>query len=71
MPSWGFLLVLLFPWARKFTPIASATQLLNRENIVIVCNQGTAENSFIADVIIPVEKSQKKLLLVYDESRKI
>jgi len=40
MPSWGFLL-LLFPWARNFTPIASATQLLNRENIV--CNQDTAE----------------------------
>jgi len=40
MPSWGFPL-LLFPWARNFTLIASATQLLNR--IIIVCNQGTAE----------------------------
>jgi len=44
MPSWGFLL-LLFPWTRNFTPIASATQQLNWENTVlyIVCKQGTAE----------------------------
>jgi len=57
----GFLL-LLFPWARNFTPIASATQLLNREHIVtVLCNQGTAEKQLsIADVVILVKKSQKK-----------
>jgi len=49
MPSWGFLL-LLFPWGRNFTPIASATQLLNREHIVY-------QDSCIADVVIPVKKS--------------
>jgi len=55
MPSWGFLL-LLFPWARNFIPIASATQLLNQENIL--CNQGTSEKQLsIVDVVIPVEKS--------------
>jgi len=46
MLSWGFLL-LLFPWARNFTPIASATQLLNR----VLCNEGTAEKQLsIADL---------------------
>jgi len=61
MPSWGFLL-LLFPWTRNFTPIVSVTQLLNREHTYcIVCNQGTAEKQLsIPDVVIPVEKSQKK-----------
>jgi len=39
MPSWGFLL-LLFPWERNLTPIASVTQLLNQEIVYI---QGTAE----------------------------
>jgi len=33
MPNQGFL-QLLFPWARNFTPIASASQLLNREHTV-------------------------------------
>jgi len=42
MPNRGFVL-LLFPWARNFTPIASATQLLNREHIVLFFYQGTAE----------------------------
>jgi len=42
MPGWGFLL-LLFPWARNFTPIASATQLLNQEHIVYTMYQGMAE----------------------------
>jgi len=61
MSNSGFLL-LLFPWARKLTPIASTTQLLNRKhNNCIVCNQGTAEKQLsIADVVIPVEKNLKK-----------
>jgi len=41
MPSWGFLLLLL-PWARNFTPIASAIQLLNWEHIFYMY-QGMAE----------------------------
>ena len=35
MPGQGFL-QLLFPWARNFTPIASATQLINREHILCI-----------------------------------
>jgi len=35
-------LLQLFPWARNFTPIASATQLLNR-NVVYNMYQGMAE----------------------------
>jgi len=63
MPNWGFLLM-LFPWERNFTPIASATQLLNLENIAIVRTQGTAKKQlYIADIVIPVEKSQQKKLL--------
>ena len=38
MPGCGILL-LLFPWARKFTPIAPATQLLNRK-ILCMCIPG-------------------------------
>jgi len=54
--------LLLFPWAKKFTPIASATQLLNCEHILLYCvYQGTAEKQLsIADPVIPVEKSQQK-----------
>jgi len=44
MPSWGPLL-LLFPWARNFTPIASATQLLNREHIVLCKFRAQLKNS--------------------------
>jgi len=44
MPGWGFLL-LLFPWARNFTPIASATQLLNREHIVYMYQSMAEEQS--------------------------
>jgi len=59
MLSWGFLL-LLFPWARNFTPIASAIQLLNRKHIAL-CNQGTAEKEpSIADIVIPVRKKKMK-----------
>jgi len=56
--SWGFLL-LLFPWARNFTPITSATQLLNREHIVYVI-RAQLKSSSIADVVIPVKKNLKK-----------
>jgi len=53
--SWGFLL-LLFPWVGNFILIASATQLLNREHIVI---REQVKSSSIADVVIPVKKISK------------
>jgi len=37
-PGWGFLL-LLFPWARNFIPIASATQLLNWDTYVVFTSE--------------------------------
>jgi len=45
MPGCGILL-LLFPWARNFNPIAPATQLENWEILSIVC-QGTAEKQLM------------------------
>jgi len=30
-------------WERNFTPIASTTQLLNRKQYCVLCNQVTAE----------------------------
>jgi len=63
MPSWGYLL-LLFPWARNFTPIASATQLLNQENIVYIVYQGTAEKKpHKLDVVIPEKNLLKNCVL--------
>jgi len=70
MPSWGFLL-LLFP-ARNFTPIASATQLLNREHIMNMY-QGMAQEqppwyvrarettTSLVDAIIPVQCQKNKI----------
>ena len=40
----GFLL-LLFPWARNFTPIASANQLLNRDTLYINMHRAQLKNS--------------------------
>jgi len=57
MLSWGFLL-LLFPWGKK---LYFHSQLLNQEHIVL-CKQVTAEKQLsIADVVIPVKKSQRKI----------
>jgi len=36
--------------ARNFTPIASATQLLNRENIAYIVYQGTAEHKLLSSL---------------------
>jgi len=51
-----FYWVLLFPWARNFTPIASAIQLLNW----IECLQGTALHSWCCH---PCRKINLKTLL--------
>jgi len=55
MPSWG-LLLLLFPWARNFTPIASAVK---PETYCILCIRAQLKSSCIADVVIPVKKISK------------
>jgi len=62
MPAagWGFLL-LLFPWARNFTPIVSATQLLNQD--IFYTTQGTAEEQPLTDIVISDEKNFKKNLM--------
>jgi len=55
----GFL-QLLFPWARNFTPIASATQLLNREHVLCIVWSGHSwKAALVADVVIPVETTKK------------
>jgi len=59
MPSWGFLL-LLFPLARNFTPIASATQLLNWENIVYIVYQDTAEKQLHKLMLSSLTKKSQK-----------
>ena len=60
MPGQGFL-QLLFPWARNFTPIASATQLLNREPMIVFMKSGHSWRvALVADAVIPVEKMDLK-----------
>ena len=52
MPCQGFL-QLLFPWARNFTPIASATHLLNQEHILLFMWSGHSwKVALVADVVI-------------------
>jgi len=52
MPDQGFLL-LLFPWARNFTSIASATHLLTGTCLCVSGHGYRAD--YLADAIIPIE----------------
>jgi len=47
-------MLLLFPWARNFTPIASATQLLN-QCCTLCAIRAQLKSSSIADIVIPVK----------------
>jgi len=60
--GWGFLL-LLFPWTRNFSySHCFSHPAVKPGTYCILCNQGTAEKQLhIADVVIPVKKSQKKI----------
>jgi len=62
----GAFLLLLLPWARNFTPIASATQLLNQEHIVYcVAIRVQLKSSCKADVVIPVKEISKKIKFIW------